>query len=918
MSATLLEIPSQPDIETLQGPALETGARNGTSGEFMAFSQSMSGNNTTYTLGAYNLTSNTTYQINHTYSGYGAWNGLGFTPQGNTSWVFSIDYSGLNTGCYNFTALMWEQSTWTLIQNSTWTFAINMNLTDCFGSPPPPGGNNSSEWLMSWTNSQIHNSSNAIDLNWSAGSLATNNITYNVSVDVYGVVNNNTTIVWSNSITFSPTSNSTFGTFLIPPNTLSLGCYYASFGISDDNSGLLFDYDGFNFDVDFDCSTIGGNNTGGNNSYEWLMGWTNSQIYNSSNTIDLNWSAGSLATNNITYNVSVDVYGMVNNNTTVVWSDSISFSPTSNSTSGTFQIPPNTLSLGCYYASFELSDNDDGMVFDYDGVNFDVDVDCSSNGGNNTGGPGINAWPYDGFTGNDILDYQLNNTDAIETNVWGNTVNSSNYTLGVWITDENGVPVHNFTEDGPWVMEGFNVHFVPGMGNGINMTGVGLGDGCYDFHATLTEGSILWEYETWPFTINTNFTDCYNTGGNNTGGNNNTDCGTNNSFTSVMSWTDSSSYIQGTDPFGSFYVNCTVIGTNYTLEYHVYDISNGNISWAGTWSWIAQSNYSSFSESFLGLTEGDYCMVADLYNLSSPSPFVVDDGGQTCFQILANNTSGNNSGGNNNNTHGAMFVYIQSGTYGFGISEQLPLSLHFPAPPMANNSPYEMSQICSVDSGHTVDVFSTWVYSEGGNAGDFNNITSWSVNNDNGLQLDHFSYDPMFDIIGFANPMVVFEDDANWSGHISAEVFDQAAWTCVNSTPSGNNTVTNTAPIVSNVSISPSQPTSTVALNCQYAVYDAEGDTTVATVTWSVNGTVVLNGSDDLSSGFAAGDEVTCSVSANDGQETSNIGSDSVIIQAESPAEEDDDNAGFLPSLGAIGTMAAIAVGVFASRRKNE
>ena len=795
MSATLLEIPSQPDIETLQGPALETGARNGTSGEFMAFSQSMSGNNTTYTLGAYNLTSNTTYQINHTYSGYGAWNGLGFTPQGNTSWVFSIDYSGLNTGCYNFTALMWEQSTWTLIQNSTWTFAINMNLTDCFGSPPPPGGNNSSEWLMSWTNSQIHNSSNAIDLNW---------------------------------------------------------------------------------------------------------------------------SAGSLATNNITYNVSVDVYGMVNNNTTVVWSDSISFSPTSNSTSGTFQIPPNTLSLGCYYASFELSDDDDGMVFDYDGVNFDVDVDCSSNGGNNTGGPGINAWPYDGFTGNDILDYQLNNTDAIETNVWGNTVNSSNYTLGVWITDENGVPVHNFTEDGPWVMEGFNVHFVPGMGNGINMTGVGLGDGCYDFHATLTEGSILWEYETWPFTINTNFTDCYNTGGNNTGGNNNTDCGTNNSFTSVMSWTDSSSYIQGTDPFGSFYVNCTVIGTNYTLEYHVYDISNGNISWAGTWSWIAQSNYSSFSESFLGLTEGDYCMVADLYNLSSPSPFVVDDGGQTCFQILANNTSGNNSGGNNNNTHGAMFVYIQSGTYGFGISEQLPLSLHFPAPPMANNSPYEMSQICSVDSGHTVDVFSTWVYSEGGNAGDFNNITSWSVNNDNGLQLDHFSYDPMFDIIGFANPMVVFEDDANWSGHISAEVFDQAAWTCVNSTPSGNNTVTNTAPIVSNVSISPSQPTSTVALNCQYAVYDAEGDTTVATVTWSVNGTVVLNGSDDLSSGFAAGDEVTCSVSANDGQETSNIGSDSVIIQAESPAEEDDDNAGFLPSLGAIGTMAAIAVGVFASRRKNE
>lgn len=176
----------------------------------------------------------------------------------------------------------------------------------------------------------------------------------------------------------------------------------------------------------------------------------------------------------------------------------------------------------------------------------------------------------------------------------------------------------------------------------------------------------------------------------------------------------------------------------------------------------------------------------------------------------------------------------------------------------------------------------------------------------------------MFDIIGFANPMVVFEDDANWSGHISAEVFDQASWTCVNSTTGGNNTVTNTAPVVSNVSISPTQPIPSDSLNCQYAVYDAEGDTTTATVTWSVNGNVILNGSDDLSSGFAADDEVTCSVSADDGQETSNTGSDSVIILNNSVDAANDNDNGFLPALGVIGTMAAMAVGVFASRRKNE
>ena len=127
---------------------------------------------------------------------------------------------------------------------------------------------------------------------------------------------------------------------------------------------------------------------------------------------------------------------------------------------------------------------------------------------------------------------------------------------------------------------------------------------------------------------------------------------------------------------------------------------------------------------------------------------------------------------------GALFVYIQSGDYSFGIAEQFPLYLHFPAPPMADNSPYELTQICSVEDGHSTDVYSTWVVSSGGNAGDFNNITSWSVKNNNTLQLDHFKYDPMSDIISFANPMVVFEDNASGSGHIMAEVFDQATWSC--------------------------------------------------------------------------------------------------------------------------------------------
>ena len=138
---------------------------------------------------------------------------------------------------------------------------------------------------------------------------------------------------------------------------------------------------------------------------------------------------------------------------------------------------------------------------------------------------------------------------------------------------------------------------------------------------------------------------------------------------------------------------------------------------------------------------------------------------------------------------GAMFVYIQSGEYGFGIAEQFPLSLHFGAPPMSDNSPYELEKICSVDDGHANDVYSTWVKSSGGNAGDFNDITSWSVKNNNNLQLDHFAYDPMSDIIDFENPMVVFEDNLSWDGHITAEVFDQSEWNCMDAVEEPNTAV---------------------------------------------------------------------------------------------------------------------------------
>ena len=137
--------------------------------------------------------------------------------------------------------------------------------------------------------------------------------------------------------------------------------------------------------------------------------------------------------------------------------------------------------------------------------------------------------------------------------------------------------------------------------------------------------------------------------------------------------------------------------------------------------------------------------------------------------------------------------------------------------------------------------------------------------------------------------------------------------------PGDNNTVnSNTAPIVTDVTISPLEALQNDELTCNYNVYDADGDTLVVNVTWLVNG--VLHNidwqSDTLGSAFNWEDEVECSVTASDGQLTSNAVNYTITILPESSFVSNDDDE--LPALGAFGTMAAIVAGIFASGRKDE
>ncbi len=96
-------------------------------------------------------------------------------------------------------------------------------------------------------------------------------------------------------------------------------------------------------------------------------------------------------------------------------------------------------------------------------------------------------------------------------------------------------------------------------------------------------------------------------------------------------------------------------------------------------------------------------------------------------------------------------------------------------------------------------------------------------------------------------------------------------------------TISNTAPVVSNVSISPSSPTVASTLTCTYTYSDADGDADSSTYSWSVGGTEVGTTS-TLSTGFSGGDTAVCTVTPNDGTDAGTADSGSVIVDNTAPS----------------------------------
>ena len=140
---------------------------------------------------------------------------------------------------------------------------------------------------------------------------------------------------------------------------------------------------------------------------------------------------------------------------------------------------------------------------------------------------------------------------------------------------------------------------------------------------------------------------------------------------------------------------------------------------------------------------------------------------------------------------------------------------------------------------------------------------------------------------------------------------------CEDTTPVGP---INTAPTITNVSITPLLPEDGDTLTCAHTASDAENDPLTSTVVWSVNGTVIQTGSTILSNGFGVGDVVNCVVTVNDGSISSSpMTATTVILPAGTNDVVDEANeGGLLPSVGTIGTLLAIALGVGLTRRQND
>jgi hypothetical protein len=763
-------------------------------------------------------------------------------------------------------------------------------------------------------------------------------------------------------------------------SNLSAGSYCVNATLWD-VSGSASNY----VDSDYPCFTLssnntggnntGGNNTGGNNTGGNNTGGNNSSAmeqiylrytypatnYTTNDNLYFYWVAEDLVTN-ISYNATFDVYAynVTTNTTYVIWDDytvfdsnSAKWNPAWNGSGPSFgdslwQIPNGTLPTGCYYASINLYDNDDGMYFDNDGFDLDVGVDCSNTGGNNTGGnntggnnTGGNNTGGNNTGGNNTSNNTCGNYSALPIHDSTISANSDYYIYDLsdtfygtliatcpmddgrymevdyWIT-VNDYGLQTSTQNIGWdsyssATETFTI---------VDSSISNYGEGSYTLHA---------EYYTWSNSqtlifLDSDSSDFYIIDNSTNTGN---DC--TNSTQTIDGWL---SFV-GIDPvydinspFGGEMHTCWSPGqesmsltawlnssTGSVMDVQAYSGSNWWTTQSGAqpltaidgnWMFPIHQSGSIFAVDYapLNIPVGDYCFEG-LLKVYDGNTFVHVDHQTACFTVVDSSVGpGPCVGGNDTYPTGLEWITVNpvstmsSGVVGLGD----PVANHFEIGGLSNagdcNATYKFAFNLVRLSGGT-----------GGSGVDYAYPSDTSMSA-TGICVGTTTC--QFDIVKYPS-VGCYTVHASLYSYPANQLLtnDQWEWWQVGNSSCGS---TNTPPEVTSVVISPSSPLDTDILVCSYVFSDADNDPDNSLIAWTVNGVAAPSTSAILDSGYSDGDFVTCAVLAHDGTDNGNIGTSTVLVDSNTSGG----SSGGLPSIGVIGTLAAIAVSFVAVIRREK
>jgi len=448
-----------------------------------------------------------------------------------------------------------------------------------------------------------------------------------------------------------------------------------------------------------------------------------------------------------------------------------------------------------------------------------------------------------------------------------------------------------------------------------------------------------------------------NTGGNNTGGNN-------------SEWIDFSLWNQ-TNPIpsglccveGAIEVGDLTPSLTYYTGLLVYS-DDGTFMW--NHSYLATRTFTDYDTSNgvyldhdIPLTDssyfGDcYYAVAQLYQgsqLITETLYEFSWNGTTC-NYHYNNNSGNNTGGNNtggNNTGGNNtgcpglapsgidgFIGIENVSLTYAQGDMVDAWVDLCWSPYLGNTSIWYTVWLNNSNGFTIQNWglqgSTWFPSwvqgidYGGGHWEFplRHLPvsgSWNLSIDSLAPGETYCFEGNLKVFDTLIGAFIWVDDATPMCFSVPQNNNTGGNNTGGNNTGGNNTggtnsTANTAPQISSVVISPSPSLETDVLTCSYMFNDADNDPDASIFVWTINGITITSVNSVLSSGYIAGDFVTCAVLAYDGIDYGNMGTSTVLIMSNTTISSSNSSGSGIPSVGVVGTLAVIGLSFIAVIRR--